>query len=341
MATEMQSSVAPESALMQLIFGKQITYSLAGVARLGVADHMDATPVPVEELAAKVGAHAPSLFRVMRLLASVGVFKETPARRFGLTPVGALLKTNVKGSLRYLAMLFGDEWTTRAYEHFVDCVRTGSDGVTKAYGKHSFDFLAERPDQAGTFQRAMSNFSVVAAQAILDTYDFTGIRRLADVGGGQGVLLASILKRYPQMQGILYDLPEVVDGVPQDRFAGCGGRVSIESGSFFERVPSGCDAYVMKHIVHDWNDDHCRTILSLMREQLPPNGRVLICEMVIGDDPGPAPAKMLDIEMLVMTVGGKERSTEEFRDLFASAGLRLSRIVPTTSPVCIVEALNS
>ena len=192
-----------------------------------------------------------------------------------------------------------------------------------------------------TFQRAMSNFSVVAAQAILDTYDFTGIRRLADVGGGQGVLLASILKRYPQMQVILYDLPEVVDGVPQDRFAGCGGRVSIESGSFFERVPAGCDACVMKHIIHDWNDDHCRPILSLMREQLPPNGRVLICEMVIGDDPGPAPAKMLDIEMLVMTVGGKERSTEEFRDLFASAGLRLSRIVPTTSAVCIVEALNS
>ena len=134
----------------------------------------------------------------------------------------------------------------------------------------------------------------------MDTYDFTGIRRLADVGGGQGVLLASILKRYPQMQGILYDLPEVVDGVPQDRFAGCGGRVSIESGSFFERVPSGCDAYVMKHIIHDWNDDYCRTIVSLMREQLPPNGRVLICEMVIGDDPGPAPGKMLETEMLVM-----------------------------------------
>lgn len=332
---------APQKAFMQLIFGKQITYSLASVARLGVADHMNATPVHLEELAARVGAHAPSLFRVMRLLASVGVFKETPAQQFSLTSVGELLKTNAQDSLRYLAMLFGDEWTTRAYEHFADCVRTGSDGVTKAYGKHAFDFLAERPDQAETFQRAMTSFSTAAAQAILDAYDFTGIRRLADVGGGHGTLLASILRRCPQMHGVLYDLPEVVAEIPKDRFAGCDGRISIESGSFFERVPSDCDAYIMKHIIHDWSDDYCRSVLSLMREQLPLNGRVLICEMVIQDDASPSPAKMLDIEMLVMTVGGKERSASEFRDLLASAGLQLGRIVPTASPICIVEALAS
>lgn len=340
MATEVQSPVAPQSALMQLLFGKQITYALAGVARLGVADQMNSAPISIDALAEKVGAHSPSLYRVMRMLAGVGVFKEGPERQFALTPVGVQLKTNAQGSLRYMAMLFGDEWTTRAYEHFVDCMRTGSDGVTKAYGKHAFDFLAERPDQAETFQRAMTN-SAVSAQAILEAYDFTGIRRVADVGGGHGVLLASILRRYPQMQGVLYDLPEVVAGVSEDRFAGCNGRVAIESGSFFERVPSGCDAFIMKHIIHDWSDDHCRTVLGLMREQLPANGRVLMCEMVVQDDPGPTPAKMLDIEMLVMTVGGKERSPEEFRDLFASAGLRLGRIVPTSSPLCVVEALVS
>jgi hypothetical protein len=169
---EMQSPAIPQSVFMQLIFGKQVTYSLAAVARLGVADHMDITPVPVEKLATKVGAHAPSLFRVMRLLASVGVFNEVQNRHFELTPVGALLQTNAQNSLRYLAMLFGDEWTTRAYEHFADCLRTGTDGVTKAYGRQPFDFLAERPDQAETFQRAMTSFSAVAAQAILEAYDF-------------------------------------------------------------------------------------------------------------------------------------------------------------------------
>jgi hypothetical protein len=341
LAPEKQSLGTPQAAFMQLIFGKQITYSLAGVARLGVADHMESTPVHVDKLAATVGAHAPSLFRVMRLLASVGVFKEGPAQQFALTPVGELLKTNAQGSLRYMAMLFGDEWTTRAYEHFADCLRTGSDGVTKAYGKHVFDLLAERPDQAETFQRAMTNSSAVSAKAILDAYDFTGISRLADVGGGHGILLASILRRYPQMQGVLYDLPQVVAGVPHNQFTGCDGRISIESGSFFEHVPSGCDVYIMKHIIHDWGDDHCRTILGLMRQQLPPNGRVLIGEMVIQDDPGQTPAKMLDIEMLVMTVGGRERSADEFRELLTSAGLRLGRLVPTPSPLCVVEALAS
>ncbi|MGH6734642.1 MAG: methyltransferase [Methyloceanibacter sp.] len=337
--TPTDTPVPPQAIMMQLLFGKQLTASLAALARLGIADHMQGDFISVDELAAKVGAHAPSLYRVMRMLAAMGVFRQGPERSFALTPVGELLKTDAPGSMRYTAMMLGDEWTLRAYEHMADCIRTGEDGVTKAFGKHVFDLLAERPEQSETFQRAMTGGSAMSAGAIAGAYDFSGIKRLADVGGGHGLLLAAILERNPKMHGVLFDRPEVVAGVPEDRIAACGGRLTVEAGSFFERVPQGCDAFIMKHIIHDWSDEHCRTILGLIRDALPTGGRVLLCEMVVTDDPGPTPAKMLDIEMLVMTVGGKERTEDEFRDLFASAGFRLSRIVPTGRPICVIEAV--
>jgi hypothetical protein len=337
--TDRPTSTPPPLAMMQLLFGKQLTYALSGVARLGVADHMAREAKPIEDIAADAGAHGPSLYRVMRMLASFGVFKEGPPRHFALTPVGELLKSDAPGSLRFMAMMFGEEFSTRAYEHIAACLRTGGDGVSEAYGKHIWEVLAERPSQCETFQNAMTNSTSVAAEAIVGAYDFSGIARLADVGGGHGLLLAAILRANPHLQGVLFDRPEVVASVPKDRIADLVGRIAIESGSFFERVPQGCDAFIMKHIIHDWSDEHCRTILSLMREALPAHGRVLLCEMVITDEPGPTPAKMLDIEMLVMTVGGKERSKQEFADLFSSCGLELSRIVPTGRPLSVIEAV--
>jgi hypothetical protein len=334
-----QGPTQEQLLLSQLLFGKQLTYCLSGVARLGVADHLDGTPKPVEEIASAVGANAPSLYRVMRVLASFGVFREDSGRRFALTPAGELLKSDAPGTVRYFAMMFGDEWTTRAYERFTDVLRTGKDGITQAYGQHVFDVLAERPEQCATFQAAMTSSSSLAGRAITEAYDFSGIKRMADVGGGHGGLLAAILARYPAMQGVLFDRPEIVASVPSGQFSASPDRIAIEAGSFFDRVPDACDAYIMKHIIHDWGDEQCRTILALMRERLPPNGRVLVCDMVVSDDPGPTPAKLLDIEMLVVTVGGKERTEEEFRDLFASAGLRLNRIVPTARPICVIEAV--
>ncbi len=337
--TSGDAPVPPHAVLSRLLFGKQLTASLAALARLGVADHMQSDFTPVEDLAAKVGAHAPSLYRVMRMLAAMGVFRQGPERTFALTPVGELLKSDAPGSMRYTAMMLGDEWTLRAYEHMVDCIRTGGDGITKAFGKHVFDLLAERPEQSETFQRAMTGGSAIAAGAVVGAYDFSGIKRLGDVGGGHGLLLAAILERNPEMQGVLFDLPEVVVGVPKERIAACNGRLTVESGSFFERVPEGCDAFIMKHIIHDWSDEHGRTILGHMRNALPSHGRVLLCELVVTDEPGPTPAKLLDIEMLVITVGGKERTEQEFSDLFASAGFRLNRIVPTGRPLCVIEAV--
>lgn len=338
MAQPATEALPPQAVMMQL-FGKQVSYSLSGAARLGVADHMGSTARPVEEIAAEAGAHAPSLYRVMRMLASLGVFKEGPSRHFALTPVGELLKTDAPISFRYLAMMFGEEFSTRAYQHIGECLRTGGDGVTKAFGKHIWEVLAESPEQCETFQRAMTNATSGSSEAIVEAYGFSGIERIADVGGGHGLLLTSILRRYPKMKGVLFDRPEVVSTLPVSALAGCDGRVSVEAGSFFERVPDGCDAYIMKGIIHDWSDEHCRAILSLMREKLPNSGRVLVCEMVVTDDPAPSPAKMLDIEMLVMTVGGKERTADEFAALFASSGFRLNRIVSTSRPICVIEAV--
>ena len=335
-----QTELPPPMAFMQLLFGKQLTYSLSGVARLGVADHMDGKGRAIEELAGKVGAHAPSLYRVMRLLASLGVFREGPPRHFALTPVGELLKTDAPASLRYMAMMFGEEFSALAYAHITECLRTGGDGVTAAYGKDIWQVLAERPEQCETFQRAMTNNSSGAVGPIVEAYDFGGIKKLADVGGGHGLLLAGILRANPALQGVLFDRPEVIESLPASQFAGCEGRIATEAGSFFERVPDGCDAYLMKHIIHDWDDERCGIILRLMREKLPKNGRVLVCEMVVSDDPGPTPAKLLDIEMLVMTGGGKERTPQEFADLFAASGLKLARIVPTARPVAVIEAVR-
>jgi hypothetical protein len=337
--SDKQSSQEAQRLIGQLLFGKQMTYCLSGVARLGVADHMNATPMAVEEIAGKSGAHAPSLYRVLRMLASMGVFKEERGKRFALTPAGELLKSDAPGTMRYHAMMLGDEWTMRAYEHFTDCLRTGQNGVSKAYGQHLFDVLAERPEQSDTFQAAMTSSSTIEGTAVIGAYDFSGTKRLADLGGGHGTLLASILRRYPLMQGVLFDRAEIIAGVAKDQFAGCEGRITIEGGSFFERVPDGCDAYIMKHIIHDWDDEHCRTTLKLMRDKLPTDGRVLICEMVVTDEPGHTPAKILDIMMLVTTMGGKERTKDEFAELFASSGLRLNRIVPTEGPICVIEAV--
>ena len=335
--TQKSAGLPAPAVFLQLLFGKHITYSLSAVARLGVADHMGTAPVEIHELARKTGANPPALYRVMRMLASVGVFEEVPEKSFTLTPVGQLLKTDAPGSFRYTAIQFGEAWSTRPWEHFTDTVRTGENGVRKAFGKDVFELFAEQPEQAEVFNRSMTNTSAAMVDSIVSAYDFSSIDRLADVGGGHGMLLASILARHPHMQGVLYDLPEVVAGAgAKPHFTGCQARVQIEAGSFFESVPSGCDAYIMKFILHDWSDDHCHKILSAIRKQLPSNGRILVCEQIVADEPGIA--KLVDIEMLALTVGGKERTVTEFSDLFSSAGLRLALVFRTESPLCILEA---
>ncbi len=329
----------PSAGLLQLLFSRHITYCVSALARLGVADHMNESPVDVEALAHKVAAQPAALYRVMRMLAGVGVFEETSNRKFRLTEMGALLRTDAPGSFRYLAIQFGDPWSTRCWERFTDTLKTGVDSVTLTFGKNVFELFAEEPEQAEHFNRSMTGLSAFLTEPILRAYDFSSIHRLADVGGGHGRLLAAVLNENPLMKGVVYDLPEVAAGAPgQPHLADCAGRIEFEAGSFFERAPSGCDAYMLKFILHDWSDEHCKTILRCIRQQLPPDGRVLVIDQVVNDDPAPSPVKLLDIEMLALTVGGRERTEAEFRGLFASAGLKLAKVFRTDSPVCILEA---
>ena len=328
---------------MQLLFGKTLFFSVTAVARLGIADHVSETPRDIEDIARDTATHAPSLYRVLRLLVSVGVFKEGPPRHFALNPAAQLLQSGQPRSLRDMAIMFADPWVLRSYSRLDQCLRTGADGVTLEFGKHVFDLFHDIPDQAANFHRAMTSFSSGASEALLEVADFSRFRRLADCGGGHGMLLSRILEKFTSLHGVLFDLPEVVSGAPgAGHFHNSEGRVDFEAGSFFDRVPEGCDAYIMKHIIHDWDDESGRRILSLMREQLvqtaPDTGRVFLCEMTVPEVPGPAPSKMLDIEMLVLARGGKERTGPEFAELFESAGLRLVSITPTHSPVCLIEA---
>jgi hypothetical protein len=337
--TTNSNTIPPHAELVKLLFGKHLAYSLSAVAFLGVADHMSEYPTSVESLAGKVGAKADALYRVMRALAAAGVFEETSGRAFRLNEISEYLKSDTPGSVRYTAMQMGDPWSTRPWEHFTNIVRTGVDGVTQAFGKNAFELLAEEPEQADHFNRSMSGYSAVMQDAILAAYDFRCIRRLADIGGGHGKLLAGILGRYPHMTGVVYDLPEVIVGAyGQDHVADSGDRLSFEAGSFFERVPSGCDAYMMKFILHDWSDEHCKLILRRVREQMPDYGRVLVFEQIVNATPEMSFAKVLDLEMLALTVGGRERTEAEFAALFASAGLKLTAVFPTESPLCILEA---
>ncbi len=337
-----EDQIPPHLSIVQLLFGKHVAYSVSAMAYLGVADHMGDDPVPVESLARKVGARADALYRVMRVLAAAGVVEQRSDRSFQLTPVGKTLRSDAPVCMRHTAMQMGDPWSTRPWEHFTDTIRTGVDGVTRAFGKNAFELLADEPEQAEHFNQSMSGYSAAMMEAILAGYDFGSIRRLADVGGGHGKLLSAILSRNPEMTGVVYDLPEVIAGAyGQEHLSRCADRISFEAGSFFERVPGGCDAHMMKFIIHDWSDEHCTTILRRIRQQLPADGRLLVIEQVVTSTPDLSFAKLVDLEMLALTVGGRERTEAEFAELFASAGLALTGVFPTHSPVCILEARPS
>lgn len=281
-AAESASAPPPPMQVIQMIFSRHISAGISVIARLGVADHLGSEPVPVEQIAREVEAHAPSLYRVMRLLASAGVFNEHPGKRFSQNALSETLRTDAPVSTRNMAIMSGDEWAVRGMGNLTHCVQTGEDGIADIFGKNVFKYFNDHPDQARTFHGAMTDFSKFAGDEICNAYDFSGIRKLADVGGGHGLLLASILKRNTQLRGIVYDLPEVVSGaVGQPHAREYADRLEFQSGSFLEDVPLGCDAFIIKNIIHDWSDEICIKILKNMKERLPENGRVLVCELVV------------------------------------------------------------
>ena len=331
----------PPEVMRGLLTGYWVSQMLFTVAELGVADALSEKPLAPGALAKKVGAHAPSLRRVLRTLASVGVFAEDAKGRFRLTPLGRTLRSG-PGTLRDFARMILDDYNWQAFGALRHAVSTGVNAFEHVHGVPNFDYLRERPEKERRFAAAMASNSAVSNEAVARAYPYGRLRTLVDVGGAHGHLLAAILRRHPKLRGVLYDQPQVVAAAAESGFLGAPGvreRCEVAGGNFFEQVPEGADGYLMKHILHDWDDERCVRILGLCREAMARDGRVLVVEHIVPPGNAPSWAKHLDLMMMVGP-GGLERTRIEFRALFGEAGLRLARVHPTTAGLSVLEAVQ-
>jgi hypothetical protein len=323
----------------QQMFGASwITQGIWVAAELGLADMLAHGPRTAEELAEQTHTHSDALYRVLRALASVGIFAQDQHDRFSLTPLADLLRSDVVGSQQSIAVMMGAEFH-EAWGELLHSVRTGEPGFQKRFGMPFFQYMTAHPERHSMYDAAMTGVHGSETEPMLDAYDFSQFGIVVDVGGGNGLVLAAILNRYPSIQGILFDLPAVVDRArPIISGSGLSGRCQIMGGDFFSSVPAGADAYVMRHIIHDWEDREAIAILRNCREVMNSDGRVLVVETVLPTGNEPFFGKWLDLMMLL--VGGRERTEEEYERLFSASGLRLNRIVSTASDVSIIEGLR-
>jgi hypothetical protein len=328
----------PEAMLMQLVMGKWVSMAISVVAKLRIADKLVAGPKSVEQLAAETQTHAPSLYRTLRALAGVGVFAENDAGQFQHTTMSEFLRTGVPGSIRGIADYCGSPWSWGPWGQMLDAVRTGDTSFNKVYGEPVFDYLAKHPDESAVFNEGMSGFSSVTAGAVAAAYDFNAFGTITDIGGGHGMLLTTVLKQHTAPKGIVFDSPHVVAGAPATiDAAGLSQRCTIAGGDFFQSVPQA-DLYMMRHILHDWNDERATLILKNCRTAARPGAKLAVVELVIPPGNEPSMGKILDLEMLVIA-SGRERTEAEYASLFAGAGWKFTRVVPTKSPVSIVEGV--
>jgi hypothetical protein len=322
---------------MRLGTGYWVSQCVYVAALLGIADLLKDGPRSPAELAKATGTHERSLYRLLRALASVGIFAEDAEGRFSLTPLAEPLRSDLPDSMRSAAIFMGEE-LYRAWGELLYSVRTGKTAYDKVFGQPIFDYLSTHLREAKLFDEAMVSIHGPETAAMLDAYDFSGIGTLVDVGGGNGSLLIGVLQRYPSLRGILFDRSHVIERARASlEAAGLSGRCTTVPGSFFESVPAGGDAYLMRHIIHDWDDTQALTILRHCRNVMEPGRRLLIVENVVQPGNAPSFGKLLDLNMLVIP-GGMERTEEEYRKLLAEAGFRLERIVPTRTEMSVIEA---
>ncbi|MGH3755020.1 MAG: methyltransferase [Pseudonocardiaceae bacterium] len=331
---------SPAVAMRQLTMGTAVSQAISVFARLGVADALAAGPRDADEIAELVGAHGPALYRLLRALGEVGVVAELEDRRFALTTLGEVLRSDVPGSLRGWSTMVGMPFHRYPWTDLYETVQTGESAFARVHKTNIFDYLAEYPEDAAVFDAAMTSLSTSDAASIIKAYDFTRFSTIVDVGGGRGGLLAAILAANPHLRGVLFDRPAVVAGAGEEiSGAGVAGRCEVVSGDFFDSVPGGGDAYLLSRVIHDWDDDHAREILGTCRAAMADTACVLLAESVLPEGAAPSMGKLMDVEMLVMTSGGHQRTEAEFRVLLARAGLRLTRIVPSTGLTSLVEAV--
>lgn len=333
-----QGTASPSDQMLGMISGFWTARAIYVAAKLGIADQLVDQSRTADELAKATGTHAPALYRVLRALASVGLLSADATGRFTLTPLGATLRSGIPGSLRAFATseLGEDHYT--AWGDLLHSVRTGEIAFDRVFGVPVWEYYGSHPENAAVFNESMTGITQMVEGAVLESYDFSPYRKIIDVGGGHGGLLSAVLKNSPQSKGVLYDAASVIAGA-KARLAesGLAERCETIAGDFFQSVPDGGDLYILKWIIHDWDDDQSLTILKNCRRAMVAGGRLVLIESVIPPGDTPSLGKFVDLVMLVMT-GGKERTENEFRELLAKAGFRLSRVVPTRSPSAVIEA---
>ena len=339
-ATIPEPSALTIEAALTIMSGFYVSQALYVIAKLGIADLVRDRPRSVEDLAAETGTHARSLYRVMRTLAAVDVFSEDEPGVFGLTESSATLLSGVPWSLRAFCISHGEEFY-RAFGDLLYSVRTGRSAFEHIYGMGHFDYLQKNPEAAELFNDAMAAITETECAATIEAYDFSGFGMIVDIGGGNGRLLSDILPANPATTAVLFDLPHSLQTAEQRLGdAGLLDRCRLVGGDFFESVPAGGDLYVLKHIVHDWDDERATAILRNVRTAITTDAKLVLIEHVIvpGNDPVHIPGKMIDLVMLAVH-GGHERTEEEFRALLDGAGFDLTAAVPTSAGVSVIEAV--
>ena len=330
---------SPET-LLQMMTGYWISQAIYAAAKLGIADLLKDGPKSSDELAQATGMHGRSLYRLLRALASVGVFVESADGRFGLTPLAEYLQSGVPGSMRAFALL-QSELQYRAYGEVLHSVKTGETAFNLVCGQELFPYLTQHPTAATVFDEAMTGYTTQVAAAVAAAYDFSQFGTLVDVGGGHGTLLTAILQANPALHGLLFDLPHVAeDAKKRIAAAGLAERCTIIGGDFFATVPTGGDAYLLKWIIHDWDEERAVVILKHCHRAMAENGKLLLIEAVIPSGNTPFFHKFIDLTMLVIA-GGRERTEAEYRTLFEAAGFKLTQIIPTSSEMSVIEGVRA
>jgi len=334
----------PFVALFQMVTGYYISQAIYVAAKLGIADWLKDGPRPYDELAKATRTHAPSLYRLLRLLVSAGVFAEQEDGRFALTPIGAYLQTEIPGSLRAVALQFTGSLHQQAWSALLHSVQTGETAFDHLFGMGLFPYLAQHLEEAAVFNAAMTALSTQVATTVVAAYDFSPFGTIVDVGGGQGALLRAILQATPTARGVLFDLPHVVTGAKEQiKATGLTERCTVVGGDFFESVPSGGDAYILSGVIHDWDEEQSKAILKNCHRAMSPQGKLLLVEAVVPariDHSAPSQFSVRgDVNMLVHT-GGCNRTEAEFRALFEAARFTLTRIIPTQGAARVLEGIR-
>ena len=329
----------PPRALFEMATGYWVSQAIYVAAKLGIADLLEKEPRSCGDLARDTGTHPDSLCRLMRALVRLGVFTAEEGNRFGLTPTGQCLQSNTPGSLRAMVLTLGEEHY-QAWAYLLHSVYTGKPAFDHVYATTLFQYLAKNAVAGRTFNEAMANVTALVSLAVALAYPFSSFSTVVDVGGGQGALLRAILAANPKLNGILFDVAPVIEEAKKQMNAdGLARRCAAVAGDFFGSLPRGADVYILKNVIHDWDDNRSVTILGNCQRALAPNGRVLVVETVMSPHDGHSFDTLMDLNMLVIS-GGRERGEAEYRTLFDAAGLRLTKILPTVSPLSVIEGMR-